>query len=139
MVVNRRKKIVKQRGKTTHGWGSKKKHRGAGSRGGRGRAGSKSHKKLHLLKMGMKSGKKGFKTPRKKTKAINIKQLDLMIPNLKLNKKAGKIHVNLSSLGYDKLLGFGKPGQPLLVEAKKFSKKAKEKIEKAGGEILELS
>ena len=40
MTVNRRKKVVKQRGSHTHGWGSKKKHRGAGNRGGRGMAGS---------------------------------------------------------------------------------------------------
>ena len=38
MTTNRRKKDVKQRGSHTHGWGSKKKHRGAGNRGGKGMA-----------------------------------------------------------------------------------------------------
>ena len=35
-----RKKNTRQRGSHTHGWGAKKKHRGAGNRGGRGNAGS---------------------------------------------------------------------------------------------------
>jgi large subunit ribosomal protein L15 len=40
MTTHRRKKNVKQRGSKTHGWGSMKKHRGAGNRGGRGKAGT---------------------------------------------------------------------------------------------------
>ena len=40
MVVNKRKKNSRQRGSTTHGFGSKKKHRGHGSRGGSGLAGT---------------------------------------------------------------------------------------------------
>ena len=36
MVVRREKRVRKLRGSKTHGWGSKKKHRGGGSRGGRG-------------------------------------------------------------------------------------------------------
>ena len=40
MTHNKRKKNSRQRGEWTHGWGAKKKHRGAGHRGGRGNAGS---------------------------------------------------------------------------------------------------
>src|SRR3989338_1771827 len=40
MVVYKRKKVTKYRGSVTHGGGSRKKRRGAGSRGGRGNAGS---------------------------------------------------------------------------------------------------
>ena len=39
MVFKSRSKVQKQRGKRTHGWGHGKKHRGAGNRGGRGKAG----------------------------------------------------------------------------------------------------
>ena len=39
-MQNKVKKVRKFRGSHTHGYGSKKKHRGAGSRGGRGMAGS---------------------------------------------------------------------------------------------------
>ena len=40
MVVQRKKKVGKYRSHTTHGGGHRKKRRGAGSRGGRGNAGS---------------------------------------------------------------------------------------------------
>ena len=40
MVHNQRKKNSRHRGSWTHSHGEKKKHRGAGSRGGRGNAGS---------------------------------------------------------------------------------------------------
>ena len=40
MSVNKRKKNTRMRAKTTHGYGSMKKNRGAGNRGGRGMAGS---------------------------------------------------------------------------------------------------
>ncbi len=40
MAINKQKKNVRQRGTKTHGYGSMKKHRGAGHRGGRGNAGS---------------------------------------------------------------------------------------------------
>jgi len=40
MSINKRTKRSRQRGSHTHGWGAKKKHRGAGNRGGRGMAGT---------------------------------------------------------------------------------------------------
>ena len=40
MTYNKRKKNTRMRGGTTHGYGSMKKNRGAGNRGGRGNAGS---------------------------------------------------------------------------------------------------
>ena len=40
MVVNKRKKNLRQRAGTTHGYGSMKKNRGAGNREGRGNAGA---------------------------------------------------------------------------------------------------
>lgn len=136
------KKTKKKRGSKTHGYGGKKKHRGAGSRGGRGRAGSKDHKRsIYGLE-----GKKGFERPRKVKKekpTINLKELDSKIEEL-LNQglakeKNGKIRVNLVNLGYDKLLGKGKLTHRLVVEGKEFSKKAKTKIEKKGGEVVGLS
>ena len=51
MVVNRRKKVVKYRGHSNHGGGMRKKRRGAGSRGGRGNAGTgkrAGHKKAGM-------------------------------------------------------------------------------------------
>ena len=40
MVAKKRKKNTRQRAGTTHGWGSMKKHRGKGNKGGAGMAGT---------------------------------------------------------------------------------------------------
>ena len=64
MVVRFRKKVRRMRGSHTHGWGAKKKHRGAGSRGGRGQAGMLKHKKSWMLKNDPHHfGERGFKIP----------------------------------------------------------------------------
>ena len=80
MVVNKRKKNTRMRGNTTHGWGSMKKRRGAGNRGGRGNAGTgkrADQKKPTILKLYGNSyfGKHGFKNQRrvgKKVKTLNF-------------------------------------------------------------------
>ncbi|HDD71659.1 MAG TPA: 50S ribosomal protein L15 [Candidatus Aenigmarchaeota archaeon] len=129
-----KKKTKKMRGKKTFGYGSKKKHRGGGSRGGRGMAGSFGHKKLKILKENPEHfGKRGFKRKNKKeVKAINLMELE------KIASKLGKNKINVSELGYDKVLGKGKLTQPLEIEAKMFSEKAKVKIEEAGGKAVEI-
>jgi len=71
MVVRFRKKVVKRRGSRTYGYGSSKKHRGKGSKGGKGLAGSGKkgqHKKIKLMLEGYTIGKRGFKTPLAKYK-----------------------------------------------------------------------
>jgi large subunit ribosomal protein L15 len=135
MVVHRRKKVRRMRGSQTHGWGAKKKHRGAGSRGGRGQAGMFKHKKSWMLKYEPDHfGKRGFKTPlkiRKEIKAITLKDIDI------LAKKLNKNEIDLNELGYDKVLSTGKVTQALIIKAKKFVDKAKEKVEEAGGKAIE--
>ena len=69
------------RAQTTHGWGSKKKHRGSGNRGGFGMAGSgkrADQKKSLILKHFGKNyyGKKGFSSIKKKLKAVNLFYVD---------------------------------------------------------------
>lgn len=144
MVIRRKKKVRKFRGKRTYGYGSHKKHRGGGSRGGRGLAGMHKHKWSYTVKYAPDHfGKRGFKIPlavTKKVKSINLKQLDQLTEKLveqKLAEKEGdKIKINLTKLGYQKVLGSGKIRKPLIVEAKFFSKKAIKKIEKAGGRVV---
>jgi len=130
-----KKKTKKMRGSKTNGYGSKKKHRGGGSRGGRGLAGGLKHKKLLILKNYPNHfGRTGFKRKNKKTvKTINLKDLDIIAK--KLNKK----EINIKELGYDKVLGKGKLTNPIKIESKSFSSIAKEKIEKAGGKAIEVS
>ena len=133
--MKKRKKIVKLRGSKTHGYGSKKKHRGAGSRGGRGRAGAFKHKKVLMRKLGLIENEKGFvslkeKGIKPKTQVINLKEL-VEIAN-------DKKEIDITEFGLEKVLGTGKIEKPITIKAKAFSAKAKEKIEKAGGKIIEI-
>jgi len=114
-------------GYKTHfgGMGGKQK-RGKGSKGGKGRAGHGKRAKHRILLLGRKK-KKGF-TPvkRKKIKTINLSELD------KMKEK----EIDLTKLGYDKLLGSGRITRAITVKVKNVSKKAKEKLKKAGGTIV---
>jgi len=135
MVVHKRKKIRKMRGTRTCGCGSHKKNRGAGSRGGRGKSGRFKHKKSWVIRYEPDYyGKRGFKIPvkaQKEIKAITLRDIDA------LAKKLNKNEINLSELGYDKVLSTGSLTQSLMIKAKKFVKKAKQKIEEAGGKAIE--
>ena len=81
MLKKKRTKVSRQRGSFTHGWGHKKKHRGAGSRGGVGLAGTGARgdqKKQTILKEKGKDyfGKKGFKKKNVRT-YLTITRRDL--------------------------------------------------------------
>ncbi len=132
MVVRKKKKFRKFRGKRSYGYGSHKKHRGGGSRGGRGKAGLHKHKWSYIVKYEPDYfGKRGFKLPvgvAKKVKAINLRRLELLA--------AGKKKMVLAELGYNKVLGSGKIKVGLEVVAESFSKKAIEKIEATGGKVV---
>ncbi|MEM4245642.1 MAG: uL15 family ribosomal protein, partial [Candidatus Nanoarchaeia archaeon] len=88
MTARRQKKNKKMRGSKTHGWGSKKKHRGAGNRGGRGMAGTgkraDQNKPTILVVYGKEYfGKRGFKRPRRKEdKTINLDYIEKHIEQL---------------------------------------------------------
>jgi large subunit ribosomal protein L15 len=134
-MARKRKKIVKQRGSKTHGWGSKKKHRGAGSRGGRGRAGASGQKKLWLRKRGGSLGKRGFKSLRQRglkqrERGINLRDLERLAK--------GKNEIDLLEHGYERVLGSGEISKPLKIKARYFSAKAKDKIAKAKGEAVNV-
>jgi large subunit ribosomal protein L15 len=141
MVVRRRKKHRRFRGRRTYK-GAKKRRRGGGSRGGRGLAGLHKHKWTWTVKYAPEHfGKVGFKPPVAKIgRTINLEELDKIAKKLVedgLAEKVGdKIKVNLEKIGYEKLLGKGRVTQPLIVEAKYFSKKAKEKLESVGGQAV---
>jgi large subunit ribosomal protein L15 len=148
MVTNKRKKSSRQRASNTHGWGMKKKRRGAGNRGGRGNAGrgKRSDHKLHLyLKNKDLIGGKGFVMHgvTKKIKAINVGELQHKLNSFVqkgLVEKKGDVYiVHENSTGYTKILGSGQLRLKLHVTAHGFSKKAIEKIKKAGGEVIVLN
>lgn len=142
MTTNKIKKCRKYRGSKTHGCGSMKKRRGAGHRGGRGNAGTGKRgdaKKPSIWKTKY-FGKHGFTSQKKSYKSINFKEIEIKIPRwLKkglITETKGIFHIDLNKLGYKKLLSTGKITKKLNIQVNSFSNKSKEKIEKAGGEIL---
>jgi len=117
----------------THGWGAKKKHRGAGNRGGRGMAGSgkrADQRKPGILKLKNYFGKHGF-TPRSRieVRCISVEELG----------KFGKEILNLQELGYDKLLANGRPSGKFIVTVQFATEKAIKRIVEAGGSVKLLA
>ena len=143
MTYNKRKKNSRQRGSKTHGYGSKKKHRGRGNRGGTGKAGTgkrADQKKPNIWKQEY-FGKHGFKPPRqRKQKGINIKffeeRFEKLLAKGIIKEVDAKFKLKLSDLKAQKLLSKGKPTRPYIIECDSSTKKAIEKIKSAGGEVL---
>ncbi|MBL7051637.1 MAG: uL15 family ribosomal protein [Nanoarchaeota archaeon] len=130
------KKNKKQRGFSSHGWGSKKKHRGSGNRGGKGNAGSGKRadtKKPTLINLygTVDLAKRGFVRPdAKKIIAINLRDVRLML------EKNNVKELDLNKLGYSKLLGTGNLSQAVKITVKMASNSAIEKVKSAGGEVI---
>jgi large subunit ribosomal protein L15 len=139
------KKSRKQRGSRYCGWGQVGQHRKGGSRGGKGKAGGKKHFWIQTVKFNPnRYKKKGFKPPSSlghevetvnvgELKALAIKTLGMEI----LNSEAKELTLDLKSLGFQKLLGRGTMEFPLSIKVSEFSSKALEKVEAAGGQIVE--
>jgi len=138
-MPHRLRKIRKQRGSRTHGFGRVGQHRGGGMRGGHGKAGFHKHKWTYVIKYEPDYfGKKGFTSPKnlkRKVNVINVGVLDELAEKLSM-KREGKLFIDLESFGYTKLLGAGKVTKPLIVKAPSCSKSAAEKIREAGGQVL---
>jgi large subunit ribosomal protein L15 len=135
-MPHKERKTRKMRGSRTHGYGRIGQHRDAGSKGQRkvGR-----HKHLWSYVTAHEPdyfGKKGFTSPqslKRKENTLNLLQLDQIAAKVPAEK--GEIHLDLTSLGYTKLLGTGKITKPLTITVPSCSKTAAEKIKKAGGKI----
>jgi large subunit ribosomal protein L15 len=133
MVVSKRKKSRKKLGKNRR---SGLRRRGAGNRGGVGRAGHgkrAGHKKMRYIH---EKRPVGFK--KHNTKEINIVNISKLFEKLDSwgEKKEGKLFVDLKKHKIDKLLGSGNATKPVIVKVDSYSKLAKEKITKAGGEVI---
>lgn len=141
-MPHKKRKVRKQRGSRTYGYGVVGQHRAGGQRGGKGKAGFHKGKWTYTIKYDPdRFGKHGFNPPtRKEVCAINVEELDGRIDELLENKQAEKtkegIRLDLTRLGYDKLLGKGKITHSLIVQVDSCSKSAAEKIVGAGGKIL---
>ncbi len=145
MVVRRRKKSRKLRGRTrTMGWGRIGQHRKSGSRGGFGLVGFHKHKWTWTIKYAPHwFGKHGFTQPPTivaEINAINVGELDEIARDMLrqgiAQKEDNKIVIDVSVLGFNKVLGRGKITLPLKVITPAITERAREKIEAAGGEVV---
>jgi large subunit ribosomal protein L15 len=124
------RKIRKFRGTRTIGYGRIGQHRDSGSKGNR-----KVGRHKHLWSKVVTQcpnyfGKHGFHSPQAKNRiesAINLQRLDQI--------STGK-EINLTELGYTKLLGTGKITKALTIQVAAASQSAKTKVEEAGGKVV---
>jgi len=136
-----RRKALKT-GSRTRGRGHKK-GRGAGLRGGRGNAGCHKTKRIMYERFGRVWGAHGFKRPQTvvmANNAINLKVIEESaaewVDQGNASKKGKVVSIDLKKMGYDKLLGTGVPSQAYKITISAASAKAVEKVEAAGGEVI---
>jgi len=137
-MATRFRKTRKYRGSRNHGWGQVGQHRASGHKGGLGVSGLLKHHFSSMLKddpdhFGHSSTHPPH--PNITKKWINIRDLDDLFA--KFGKQDGdKKVIDLSSKGYEKLLGGGKVTNPYSIKVKHFTASAEEKVKQSGGEVL---
>jgi large subunit ribosomal protein L15 len=137
MPVNKRSKY---RGSRTCGGGTHKNRRGAGNRGGRGRAGQRDHRFSHFyLKGEISNGKHGFinKTsgPVSALDGGEIDQMaDALLRGGLASQEGDLITLDATEIGIEKVLGGGRVTHKLSISARGFSERARAKIEEMGGQ-----
>ncbi len=141
MVVRRERKVRRQRGSRLYGWGTIGQHRKSGARGGFGNAGLHKHKWSWMINKDPEHfGKHGFirhSGTTNQVHAINVGELSVLVQGKVLEKDdKGKVILDLSAYGFDKLLGAGKIDFPISVKAAYITEIAKQKLEEAGGEAI---
>ncbi|MDK2849629.1 MAG: large subunit ribosomal protein [Candidatus Woesearchaeota archaeon] len=139
MVVRKKKKTTKMLGRRYRGTGHRNATR-AGHRGGRGLAGTgkrADQKKPSIWKNKKYFSGRDFKpTHFKKPVTINLRDLPILIENKGLTPdKSGFITLDLTSEGFDKLLGKGNINLKLKVKVASATQKAIDKIKAVGGEV----
>ncbi|KAF5086758.1 uL15m family ribosomal protein [Methanobacterium aggregans] len=145
-MIRKTRKIRKLRGSRTVAGGCSKKRRGAGNRGGKGMAGGHKHHWTWMVINDPKHfGKYGFKRPPKSIfqfSPVNLSYLDEKSEELVkkglATEENDKIVIDVTELGYNKVLGKGKLSKPLTIKSPLFSQTATKKIEEAGGEAVTL-
>lgn len=124
------------------GWGQVGQHRKSGGRGGKGKAGGRKHFWIRTVKYEPERYRnRGFLPPSAKRpdpETINVGELEDLARNVlsDYGVKGGN-ELDLTSLGIDKVLGRGKIKVPLNIKVAEISGSAREKIEEAGGTIIE--
>lgn len=145
-MMRKGKKINKMRGSRSNGGGCTKKRRGAGHKGGKGKAGAgKHHWTTTVIENKNYFGKHGFKRPQKTIHKFNPVNLSFLNEKAEkfvedgiATKEGDSIVIDVTELGYNKVLGKGNLTNTLTIKSPAFSASAKDKIEEAGGEAIEL-
>ena len=138
-MATRFRKSRRQRGSRYCGWGQVGQHRQAGSRGGIGGAGKHKHFFIRtVIEEPDHFGHDPFNSFNRNLVSswLNIRDLDSAFAKHGKADDKGKVVLDLTSLGYDKLLGGGKVTGAYAIKVAKVSESAKSKIEAAGGEVL---
>ncbi len=138
-MKHKRNKRSRLRGRRTCGWGSRKKHRGSGHRGGVGMAGTgkRADQKKTLIVQKDYFGKHGFSSLRqikkKKLREINLGDIEKRLDIFGKNTDKG-IEVDLEDY---KILSGGNLKTKMIINAGAFSKRALDKIKKSGSAVKE--
>ena len=120
-----------------HGKTCGRGHKGAGQRSGYGTKLGFEGGQMPLYRKLPRRGFNNTRFQREKLACVNVEELERFETNETVGaeqlRKAGLIRGNTDTL---KVLGNGKIGKALTVEANRFSESAKEKIEAAGGKAV---
>ncbi len=136
-MPTRARKTRKYRGSRHCGWGQIGQHRASGHKGGLGQSGLHKH---HFIRMLMTDPKHfGHDSthpphPNLVRKWVSVRDLDDIFAKSG-KQEGGKKLIDLTELGYDKLLGGGQTENAYVVKVEKFSASAEEKVKKSGGEV----
>ena len=132
------RKIRKTRGSRTQGYGRIGQHRKTGSKGYR-KAGRHKHLWSYVTTYEKDAfGKHGFTSPqslKRNENVINVAKLEELVLKFQA-KESGQTEIDLTRLGFAKLLGAGSVRKAIIVKVPTCSKSAAEKIKKAGGQVL---
>jgi large subunit ribosomal protein L15 len=140
-MPTRFRKTRKYRGSRHCGWGQIGQHRASGHKGGLGQSGLHKH---HFIRMLMTDpnhfGHDSTHPPHPNLvrKWASIRDLDDIFAKFG-KQEGGKKLIDLTELGYDKLLGGGQTKNAYVVKVEKFSASAEEKVKQSGGEVQAIA
>jgi large subunit ribosomal protein L15 len=138
-MATRLRKSRRQRGSRYCGWGQIGQHRQSGSRGGVGQAGKHKHFWIRTVIEEPDHFGHGQNNSHNKNfvkKWLNLRDVETLYQKNK-NNLNDHAFLDLSSLGYNKLLGSGTLKTRLNIKIASVSKNALAKIKASGGNLIQ--
>ena len=138
-MATRLRKSRRQRGSRYCGWGQIGQHRQSGARGGVGGAGKHKHFWIRtVIEEPDHFGHDSFNSVNSKPirKWVDVGQLDSLFARHGSLTDNSRAFLDLTALGFDKLLGGGKISGAISIKVAQCSSTAKQKIGSAGGEVF---